>query len=101
MDMVVNALDSHEHGHLRGQPWYVGAVAWAQGQRAPCLALDPSTDGPSFPAKWSLGLALPLALPASCGQQYLCDVGIPTGVFGKVGVDYSSPFCHKFYIALH
>lgn len=101
VDMVVNALDSHEHGHLRGQPWYVGGVAWAQGLRAPSLALDPSMDGPAFPAKWSLGLALPLPLPPSCGQQYLCDVGIPAAVFSKVGMDYSSPFCHKFCIPLH
>ena len=100
VELVVSALDNHEHGHLRGQPWFVGAVAWAEGERARCLALDPPREGPSVHATWSLGLVLPLALPPSCGQHYLCDVGIPSGVFARLGIEYSSPFSHKFFVAL-
>lgn len=100
VDMVVNALESHDHGHLRGQAWFEGASKWAQGQKARCLALDPPRQGPVIEATWSLGLVLPLALAASCGQQYLCDVGIPVGVFAKLGIVYSSPFSHKFFVAL-
>ncbi|XP_076466024.1 enhancer of mRNA-decapping protein 3-like [Babylonia areolata] len=100
VDMVVSALESHDHGHLRGQPWFDGAVRWVQGQRARCLALDPPRQGPAVEATWSLGLVLPLALPPSCGQQYLCDVGLPSGVFSKLGIVYSSPFSHKFFVSL-
>lgn len=100
VELVISALDNHEHGHLRGQSWFVGAVAWAEGQRARCLALDPPREGPSIHATWSLGLVLPLALLPSCGQHYLCDVGIPTGVFSRLAIEYSSPFSHKFFVAL-
>ncbi|KAK7115361.1 enhancer of mRNA-decapping protein 3-like [Littorina saxatilis] len=100
VDLVVNALDNHEHIHLRGQSWFQGAVVWAQGQRARCLALDPPQQGAAMNATWSLGLVLPLALPASCGQQYLCDVGFPSGIFSRQGIEYSSPFSHKFFVVL-
>ncbi|KAL8615910.1 hypothetical protein ACOMHN_034586 [Nucella lapillus] len=102
VDMVVSALESHDHAHLRGQTWFDGVVHWAQGQRARCLALDPpvTRQGPAIAATWSLGLVLPLALAVGCGQQYLCDVGIPAGVFSRMGIVYSSPFSHKFFVAL-
>ena len=100
VELVISGLDNHEHGHLCAQPWFVAAVAWAHGQRARCLALDPPREGPTIKATWSLGLVLPLALSPSCGQQYLCDVGIPSGVFARLAIEYSSPFSHKFFEAL-
>ena len=63
----MDALENHEHGHLRGQAWYAGAVSWAGGQRARCLALDPPQQGAAVKADWSLGQVLLLALHPSCG----------------------------------
>lgn len=100
VDLVISALDNHEHGHLRGQPWFAGAVAWSASQRARCLSLDPPKEGPATTTTWSLGLVLPLALPPTCGQQYLCDVGLPSRVFARHNIEYMSPFAHKFFVVL-
>lgn len=101
VDMVINALDTHGPNLLACQDWYNSVSSWVQSRRTPCLAFDPSVDGSAFPSHWALGLVLPLDLPSSCGKQYLCDVGLPSGIFQKVGIEYSPPFCHKFYIALN
>lgn len=102
VDMIVNALDSHVSVYLREQAWYGAVVEWANASRAPALAIDPPVRGTPVNTKWALGVALPLALPESPNmQEFLCDQGIPEKVFRVVGIQYRSPFAHKFVIPLH
>ena len=100
-DMIVNALDNHEYGTLKDKSWYKSVMEWANQRRAPCLAIDPPVDGTALPAKWSLGVCLPLNLKNVTSQVYLCDLGLPKKVFQESGVHYVSPFSHKFVIPLH
>ena len=99
--MIVNCLDSHENMCLKDQQWYKQAVSWANQNKAPVLALDPPTGGSPVDTKWSLSIMLPLALGGRCGQVYLCDLAVPKSIFKNLGVNYYSPFGHKFFIALH
>ncbi len=101
VDMIVSALDSHENKVLSSQAWYSSVVGWANQNKAPSLALDPPVSGAAVDCKWSLSVALPLNLSKRCGQVYLCDVAIPSKVWRECGIKYTSPFGHKFCIALH
>ena len=102
VDMIVNALDSHVSVYLREQAWYGSVVEWANNSRAPALAIDPPVRGTPINTKWALGVVLPLPLPeCSNMQEFLCDQGIPQKVFHSVGIQYKSPFAHKFVIPIH
>ncbi len=101
VDIIVSALDSHENAVLSSQAWYASVVRWANQSKAPVLALDPPTDGAAVGIKWSLSLALPLNYSDKCGQVYLCDLAIPSNVWKTCGIKYTSPFGHKFCVALH
>ncbi len=100
-DMIVNALDNHEHPNLKDQSWYKHLVEWVRSKRASCLAIDPPVEGAVLDSKWSLGVCLPLNLKTQTSQVYLCDLGLPKKVFLESGVRYVSPFSHKFVIPLH
>ena len=41
-----------------------------------------------------------LGFTESCDQLYLADMGIPDGIFAKLGIKYYSPFHEKFVVAL-
>jgi len=103
IDIIINAMDTHDNVYLREQTWYRLLVEWAGNIRAPVLALDPPVDRGvgTLGFKWCLSLSLPLALQDQCGQVYLCDLGFPKKVFSAVGIKYISPFSHKFIIPLH
>ncbi|XP_072258296.1 enhancer of mRNA-decapping protein 3 isoform X2 [Pyxicephalus adspersus] len=103
VDLVIHCLDCQENAFLRDQPWYKAAVEWANQNRAPVLSIDPpvTDQEQGIHAKWSLQLALPLALGEQSGRIYLCDIGIPQKVFKEVGITYHSPFGCKFVIPLH
>jgi NAD(P)H-hydrate epimerase len=48
----------------------------------------------------TITLALPKTglYPENCGEIILADIGIPTTVFEKAGINYSSPFSSTFYV---
>ena len=48
----------------------------------------------------TITLALPkMGLsPEKCGEIILADIGIPSTVFEKAGINYSSPFSSTFYV---
>lgn len=101
VDLVINCLDSHEDLLLREHSWNQSATDWANHNRAPVLTIDPHTGEQSVEAKWTLSLGLPLPLVNGESRAYLCDIGIPKGVFQEVGINYHSPFGCKFIIPLH
>lgn len=101
VDIIINALDSHDNKHLRDQSWYQGVVEWTKTHRASVLSIDPPCEGVVIDTKWSLSIALPLSLPKSAGKMYLCDLGIPSKVYSEIGIKYASPFGSKYVIPLH
>ena len=48
----------------------------------------------------TITLALPKTglSPEKCGEIVLADIGIPSIVFNKAGINYSSPFKNTFYV---
>lgn len=96
-DLVVDALIGYS---LQGRPCGRTAelIAWANGQRAPVLALDaPSgldaTTGvahePSIHASATLTLALPkvgLLDASTVGELYLADISVPAFVYRRLGI---------------
>ena len=100
-DLVIAAVDSHDHPGLTAAHWYQSLAGWANQTRAPKLALDPPVNGSQIDLKWSVGFGLPLDLGSKCGQIYLCDLSFPYQVFKEVGITCRSPFSNKFWVALH
>jgi NAD(P)H-hydrate epimerase len=91
---------------LRGAPRGAAAelIRWANGQRAPILALDVPSGidagtgtvyEPAIRASATLTLALPkkgLRLPnveALVGELYLADISVPPGLYGSPALDLS------------
>lgn len=102
VDAVVTALEDDEiWSQQRIQPWHRAAVSWAEGLKAPILAIDPPPELPAFSTRMTLVGVLPLAHPAQCGKLYLANLGIPKNLFKEVGVKFASPFGAKFVIPLH
>lgn len=99
--MIVNCLENHDNAYVRDQQWFKQAVAWANGNKAPVLAVDPPVQGGPMDTKWSLSVLLPLPLGERCGQLYLSDLAVPKSILRTMGITYRSPFGHKFFIALH
>ena len=101
VDLIVLALADELGSHSR-QARYRAAAEWANGNRAPVLALDPPPAGtPGVDTKFSLVSVLPLAHSLDNGKLYLCNLAFPQQVFKEVGIKYSSPFGPKFVIPLH
>lgn len=67
------------------------------------MAVDPPTSGISnLNIKCSILPLLPLEnIDASCGKLYLANLSIPEKFYRDSGVNYKSPFAHKFIIPLH
>ncbi|CAG5123889.1 unnamed protein product [Candidula unifasciata] len=104
IDLIVTAMDSHSSLVNTQHPWYQSIVTWMKNSdiRAQVLSLDPPSQGPSIPAKWSLYKVLPLnQVSSACGSLYLCDLSIPSAIFQECGITYVSPFGSKFVIPLH
>ena len=75
---------------------------WANGNRAPILAVEPPATGtPGILSKFSLLGGLPLAHSVDNGRLYLCNLALPDRVYADVGITYRSPFGPKFVIPLH
>ncbi len=82
-------------------------IRWANGSGAPILALDvPSgvdattgnTSGEYIHAHTTMTLALPKT--GLSGQLVLADIGIPEGVYRKLGLGYSTPFDRRSRVPL-
>lgn len=101
VDIIINAMDTHGNTQYNQQGWFIACSEWANHNRAPVLSLDPPTDGTSIQTKWSLAICLPLTGKDNTSQVYLCDLGFPKKVFTDHGIEYISPFSHKFIIPLH
>ena len=101
VDIIINAMDTHENTQYKQQGWFIACSEWANHSKAPVLSLDPPVEGTSVQAKWSLGICLPLTGKDSTSKVYLCDLGFPKKVFTNHGIEYISPFSHKFIIPLH
>lgn len=67
------------------------------------MAIDPPASGISnINMKWSILPVLPLEdISSSCGKIYLSNLTIPDKFFYEAGVNYKSPFGHKFLIPIH
>ncbi|XP_076641146.1 enhancer of mRNA-decapping protein 3 [Halictus rubicundus] len=75
---------------------------WANGNRAPILAIEPPATGtPGILSKFSLLGGLPLSHSVDNGRLYLCNLALPNKVYADVGITYKSPFGPKFVIPLH
>ncbi|RMG68019.1 MAG: NAD(P)H-hydrate epimerase [Calditrichaeota bacterium] len=86
-------------------------IRWASAQSVPKIALDvPSgldatsgrTPGDYLHADVTLTLALPKTglLPEKTGKLLLADIGIPPGVYKRLGLDYRPPFGPRFRVPL-
>jgi NAD(P)H-hydrate epimerase len=108
VDIIVDAVIGYG---LRGAPRGMAAemIAWANDSPAQSLALDvPSgvdattgeAPGIAVGATTTLTLALPKTglVPERTGALVLADIGIPGAVYAKVGIDYASPFDHRFRV---
>lgn len=67
------------------------------------MAIDPPVTGiPILSVKCSILPILPLEnLSAACGKLYLSNLAIPEKFYRDAGINYKSPFGHKFVIPLH
>ncbi len=86
-------------------------IAGANASGAPILALDlPSgldattgaAPGVVVHAEWTLTLALPKTglRPERTGALLLADLGIPAGVYRRLGLQFRSPFAGRFTLPL-
>lgn len=78
-------------------------LKWINESRAPIMAIDPPATGyPILTIKCSILPILPLEnLSATCGKLYLSNLAIPEKFYRDAGINYKSPFGHKFVIPLH
>ena len=110
-DLVIDAIFGYS---LSGPPRGAGAefIRWANGCGAPILALDiPSgldattgeAKGDVIRARWTMTLALPKTglRPDQTGELFLADIGIPQGVYRRMGLPYRTPFDHRYRVRLN
>ncbi len=110
VDLVVDALIGYG---LHSSP--NGAVAklicWANAAKAPILSLDvPSgidsttgyTLGDCIQPRWTMTLALPKLglLAEKTGELVLADIGIPEGVYRRIGLNFTAPFGGRSWVRL-
>lgn len=109
-DLIVDALIGYG---LRRAPEGRGAelIGWANQAKSPILALDiPSgvnatsgeVPGEAIKPQWTMTLALPKTglLSNNSGDLFLADIGIPTGVYRRLGLSYTPPFHERFHVRL-
>lgn len=110
-DLVIDALVGYG---LRASP--KGTVAelirWANGVKSRILSLDvPSgieattgqAPGEYIRPRWTMTLALPKTglLLERTGELFLADIGIPEGVYRRLGLEYTAPFEGRPWVRLH
>ncbi len=86
-------------------------IDWANSAKAPILSLDvPSgidattgldAGGYVHPTQ-TLTLALPKTglQPDKTGKLFLADIGIPHGLYSKIGISYTSPFDSRYVVPI-
>ncbi|XP_067645697.1 enhancer of mRNA-decapping protein 3 [Eurosta solidaginis] len=77
---------------------------WLSENRASILAVDPPSEGiKDVSIKYAILPTLPLNGISSnnYGKLYLCNLGIPDKYYRDAGINYKSPFGHKFVIPIH
>ncbi len=109
-DLIIDALVGYGlHGAPTGKASEL--IQWANEKDTQILSLDiPSgvdsttgeTLGAFIDATRTVTLALPKTglLPETTGHLWLADIGIPQAAFQKLGLEYISPFGHRFIIPL-
>lgn len=110
VDLVLDGLIGYG---LRAAPREPVAelIRWANGTGVPIVALDiPSgvdattghTPGTFIQPQWTMTLALPKTglLPQRTGAPFLADIGIPEGLYQRMGLAYVSPFGNRFWVPL-
>ncbi|MBI3671041.1 MAG: NAD(P)H-hydrate epimerase [Acidobacteria bacterium] len=108
--LIVDALIGYG---LRAAPREAVAelIGWANGAKTPILSLDvPSgmdattgkAPGGCIRPRWTMTLALPKTglLPERTGELFLADIGIPQGVYRRVGLNYIAPFGGRSWVRL-
>ncbi len=110
VDLIVDAVIGYSlSGALRGMAGQM--IEWANANAAPILSMDvpsgvDSTTGeaPGVAARpeWTMTLALPkTGLNAErTGALFLADIGIPVTVYAKMGLDFVTPFDHRYRVPL-
>lgn len=110
MDLIIDAIIGYSlQAAPRGAAQQL--IQWANSTKLPVLSLDvPSgvdsttgeTAGDSVRATRTMTLALPKTglLPNCTGQLFLADIGIPPGVYQKLGLDYIHPFGNLFRVRI-
>ncbi len=109
-DLIVDAVIGYS---LSGAPTDAAGemIDWANASPAPVLALDvPSgidsstgeTFGTAIQPEWTMTLALPKTglIPERTGALYLADIGVPMTVYAKMGLEFVTPFNHRFRVPL-
>lgn len=110
-DIILDALFGYNLNAAPHGP-ALDLIQWANLSDALKMSLDvPSgidaTTGES-PGEYchaddTLTLALPKTglLPSTTGDLYLADIGIPSVVYEKIKISYTSPFGKEFYVPLN
>jgi len=87
-------------------------ITWANSNGAPILSLDVPTgidpnsgqsEGDYIHATATLALGLPKKgmIKERSGKLYVTDIGIPSSIYKKAGIDYVSPFTDKYTMELN
>ena len=111
VDLVLDALIGYG---LKGAPQEGVAkiIRWVNGAGFPILSLDvPSgvdattgqVPGEHVRPRWTMTLALPKTglLPIRTGELFLGDIGIPEGVYQRMGLNYTAPFGARSWVRQH
>lgn len=102
VDIIIDAMIGLESKSV--PDWFSLVASWANQNKAPILSIDPCSlkaSNETTDIKWSIAMGLPLIKAPKSGRLYLADLGIPSGVFSDVGIQYVSPFLDKFTIPLY
>jgi len=104
VDLVITALEDHEMWQQeRSQPWLKSVKNWAEGSRAPVMAIDPpaGAEEPVLHVKVCLLPGLPLWHQyLSSAKLYMANLGVPKKIFKEVGIKYASPFGAKNVVVI-
>lgn len=101
-DLILDALIGYG---LKASPQGAAAelIRWANAARTPILSLDVPSGvdattgqalGEFIRPRWTMTLALPKTglLPERTGELFLADIGIPEGIYRRMGLAYTVPF---------
>lgn len=111
VDLVVDALIGYglRNATMRST---ADLIRWANDAQFSILSLDvPSgvdattgqARGECIRPRWTMTLALPKTglWPEQTGELFLADIGIPEGVYRRLGLSYTAPFGCRSWVRLH